>query len=265
MKGLENHLTNEPDTRERNEWRNSIHLGDCFDIMKMLPDQSVDLILCDLPYGTTACKWDIVLPFEKLWAEYKRIAKMTTPIVLFGSEPFSSELRISNIEKYKYDWVWDKRTARGHLVAKIRPMQQTETISVFGYGKINYYPQMLDRPEKMKKNSREYSRTDIVGGGTQHKEKIVEKEYTQWYPKNLITFSAANTSNDKFHPTAKPLALLQYLIKTYTKEGDIILDNCMGSGSTCVAAKNTDRIYIGIEKEEKYFKVAEQRLNGKLF
>ena len=265
MEGLDKWLTDEPNTRERIEWRNSIHLGDCLEIMKGIPTVGVDLILCDLPYGTTACKWDIMIPFDKLWEQYKRIIKPTGAIVLFGTEPFSSYLRISNIGNWKYDWVWDKITARGHLVAKKRPMQQTETISVFGYGTINYYPKMIERPKDKIKVSKEYARTDIVGGGKQNKENCTNKIYDTWYPKNLLSYSAANTSNNKFHPTQKPTELLKYLIETYTNEDEIVLDNCMGSGSTCVACKQTNRIYIGIEKEEKYFKIAEQRLNSSLF
>ena len=236
--------------------------GDCLVEMQKIQDKSVDMILCDLPYGTTACKWDIVIPLDKLWNEYNRIIKKGGAIVLFGTEPFSSHLRLSNLKHYKYDWVWDKVTARGHLVAKKRPMQQTETISVFCNGMANYYPIMTKRPFNKIKVSKEYARTDIVGGGKQHEKNIKLKTYDEWYPKNILTFSAANTSNDKLHQTAKPVNLLEYLIKTYTKEGDTVLDNTMGSGSTGVACKNTNRNFIGIEKDDKYFEIAEMRING---
>lgn len=221
------------------------------------------MILCDLPYGTTACKWDIVIPLDKLWKEYKRIIKKGGATVLFGTEPFSSHLRISNLEDYKYDWVWDKVTARGHLVAKKRPMQQTETISVFGEGLLNYFPKMTKRPLDKIKMSKEYARTDIIGGGKQKDENIRLKIYDEWYPKNILTFSAANTSNEKLHPTAKPIDLLEYLISTYTVDGDTVLDNCMGSGSTGVACVNTNRMFIGIEKDDKYFGIAKNRIYEK--
>lgn len=240
-----------------NDFINKVILGDCLDILPLIPDKSIDLILCDMPFGTTKCKWDVVLPFNKLWEQYKRIITSNGAILLFGTEPFSSKLRLSNIAAYKYDWVWDKVTARGHLVAKYKPMQQTETISVFGYNKINYYPQMIPRPKNKFKTAKECKRTDIMGGrgGTEY------KIYDTWYPKNLLTFSAANSSNTKLHPTQKPVELLEYLIKTYTKENDIVLDNCAGSGSALVAAKNINRQWIGIEKEEKYYNICLERLN----
>lgn len=235
--------------------------GDCLEIMKSIPDRSVDMILCDLPYGTTACKWDVMIPFDKLWTEYKRIIKKGGAIVLFGTEPFSSHLRISNLEDYKYDWVWDKVTARGHLVAKKRPMQQTETISVFCRGATNYFPIMTKRPLDKIKVSKEYARTDIVGGGKQHEKNIKLKTYDEWYPKNIITFSGANTSNEKLHPTQKPIPLLEYLIKTYSNENELVLDNCAGSGSTAIACINTNRNYILIEKEQKYFDIINERID----
>jgi site-specific DNA-methyltransferase (adenine-specific) len=239
----------------------SLYHADCFDVFTHIEDGSIDAIICDLPYGTTACKWDIVIPLDKLWGEYKRVIKKGGAIVLFGTEPFSSHLRISNLEDYKYDWVWDKVTARGHLVAKNRPMQQTETISVFCKGKANYYPIMTKRPLHKIKISKEYARTDIVGGGRQHEKNIKLKTYDTWFPKNILTFSAANTSNNKLHPTAKPVELIEYLIKTYTTENEIILDNTMGSGSTGVACINTGRKFIGIEKEKQYYDIACSRIS----
>lgn len=228
--------------------------------MPSIPDKSIDMILCDLPYGTTACKWDIVIPLDKLWNEYKRVIKKGGAIVLFGTEPFSSHLRISNLEYYKYDWVWDKVTARGHLVAKKRPMQQTETISVFGNGAVNYYPIMTQRPADKIKVSKEYARTDIIGGGKQQEKNIKLKIYDEWYPKNILTFSAANTSNEKLHPTAKPIELLKYLINTYTIEFDTVMDNCMGSGSTGLACAISNRKFIGIEMDKVYFETAKKRI-----
>ena len=237
----------------------SLYQGDCLEIMKEIEDNSVDLILTDPPYGTTACKWDNVIPFEPMWEQLNRIIKPDKAILLFGTEPFSSVLRISNIKNYKYDWVWDKVTAKGHLVAKKRPLQQTENISVFNGNYKTYYPIMIER-EKIKKDaSIEYSRTQLMGGKTTKvKEKIIRDKK---YPKNLITFSNASQKN-KLHPTQKPVELLEYLIKTYTLEGDTVLDFTMGSGSTGVAALNTNRNFIGIELDEEYFKIAKERIDS---
>ena len=233
-----------------------LYNGDCLELMKNISDKSVDMILCDLPYGTTACKWDTVIPFEPLWEQYNRIIKDNGAIVLFGSEPFSSALRMSNIKNYKYDWIWDKVKPNGHLVAKYRPMQRNENISVFGKEKINYYPIMVDRDKP--KKSKEYSRTEIIGGNiTDCKWKTLNKKY----PQNILVYSNASQKN-KLHPTQKPVALLEYLIKTYTNEGNIVLDNCMGSGSTGVACVNTNRDFIGIELDKGYFNIAKQRITG---
>lgn len=228
--------------------------GDCLELMNNIPDKSIDMILCDLPYGTTKCKWDVVIPFDKLWEQYNRIIKDNGAILLFGSEPFSSELRLSNKENYKYDWIWDKVKPNGHLVAKYRPMQRTENISVFGKGKLNYYPIMVDRDKP--KKSKEYSRTEIMGGISNSTEKIVNKKY----PQNVLIYSNASQKN-KLHQTQKPVELLEYLIKTYTKENDLVLDNCMGSGSTGVACKNLNRKFIGIELDENYFNIAKERID----
>jgi site-specific DNA-methyltransferase (adenine-specific) len=230
--------------------------GDCLEVMDRLIEKGVkfDMILCDLPYGTTKCKWDTIIPLDKLWERYKKLIKDNSAIVLFGTEPFSSMLRVSNLEMYKYDWVWDKVKPNGHLVAKYRPMQQTENISIFGKDKINYYPIMTQR-EKPKK-SKEYSRTEIMGGETTDSEgKIINQKY----PKNLITFSNASQKN-KLHPTQKLIELCEYLIKTYTNEGEIVLDNTCGSGTTLLAARNLKRKCIGIELEEKYCEIAKNRL-----
>ena len=224
--------------------------GDCLEVMKDIPDGSIDMILCDLPYGKTACKWDVIIPFEPLWKQYNRIIKDKGAIVLFGSEPFSSYLRMSNIKQYKYDWTWDKTTAKGHLVAKIRPMQQTECISVFNAG--FYYPIMIERPKNKIEVGREAKRTEIMGGVSTGYIKV----YTQWYPKTILTFKTERG----LHPTQKPVKLLEYLIKTYTNENETVLDNCMGSGSTGVACVNTNRNFIGIELDKTYFNIAKERI-----
>ena len=239
-----------------------LYHGDCLEIMDKLIEQGVkvDAIITDPPYGTTACKWDSVIPFDEMWKRLNLLIKENGAIVLFGTEPFSSVLRVSNIKNYKYDWVWDKVTAKGHLVAKIRPMQQTEYISVFGSGKkINYYPIMQLREKERKDVNVEYSRTEIMGGKTtKEKEKIIRKYR---YPKNILTFSNAS-QKDKLHPTQKPVGLLEYLIKTYTNEDEVILDFTMGSGSTGVACLNTNRKFIGIELDEKYFEIAKNRIEN---
>ena len=228
---------------------------DCLEIMKNIEDKSVDMILCDLPYGTTKCKWDTIIPFNKLWEQYNRVIKDNGAIVLFGSEPFSSALRMSNIKNFKYDWVWDKVKPSGHLNAKKIPMKQHEVISVFCNGKLKYYPIMTEQKERISKNYLT-NKTDLFG-----KEVEVGRKTNQKYPKSILMFSNARQKG-KLHPTQKPIELLEYLIKTYTVEGEMVLDNCMGSGSTGVACVNTNRRFIGIEMDENYFKVAKERIEN---
>lgn len=244
---------------------NTVTQGDCLEVMKRIPDGSIDMILADLPYGTTVCKWDSIIPFEPLWEQYERIIKDNGAIVLTASQPFTSALVMSNVKAFKHAWVWDKVTARGHLVAKYRPLQQTEDILVFSKRgeRVNYYPIMIDRPkDKIEvRKTREYGRTEIMGGS---KGTLTAKVYDQWYPKNVLTISNANSSNTSVHPTQKPLELFEYLIRTYSKEGEIVLDNCIGSGTTAVAAINTGRQFIGIEKEPKYVEIAKRRIDEAL-
>lgn len=245
---------------------NSVHLGDCLEVMKSIPDGSVDMILCDLPYQTTSAKWDVLIPFNELWEQYNRIIKKGRAIVLTAVQPFTSMVVSSNVSNFKHEWIWDKVTARGHLVAKKRPMQQHESVLVFssdGAG-ILYSPQMIDRPKnKIKKgNKTEYKRTELVGGvsKTNQKESGEYTIYDKWYPKTIITISNAGSSVKSVHPTQKPVELFEYLIKTYTNEGDVVLDNCAGSGTTAIAAMNTKRNYILIEKEQKYFDIINKRI-----
>jgi DNA modification methylase len=225
--------------------------GDCLELMLDIPDKSIDMILCDLPYGTTACKWGVVIPFEPLWKEYKRIIKDRGCIALFGSEPFSSYLRMSNIKNYKYDWIWNKVTASGFQIAKFNPMKQHEIISIFNSG--FYFPIMekMDKPDSYKC----YSKSD--SSPIKNNDEI-KRFRTHKYPKSIISVSNANKSGQ--HATQKPVTLLEYLIKTYTLENETILDNCMGSGSTGVACVNTNRKFIGIEKDDKYFEMAKSRI-----
>lgn len=230
-----------------------IYNGDCLELMKDIPDKSVDMILCDLPYGTTACKWDIIIPFDKLWTQYLRIIKPSAVIVLTASQPFTSTLIASNIKKFKYCWVWDKTNISNPFLAKYQPLKQHEDICVFGGNK--YFPITI-----MRDKERKYK--DKYGGGTSFNKKGTgEKEYTLsfMYPKSILKFTNA-VQKGKIHPTQKPVELLEYLIKTYTLENDVVLDNCMGSGSTGVACINTNRKFIGMELDGKYFQLSKQRL-----
>jgi site-specific DNA-methyltransferase (adenine-specific) len=232
----------------------SIYNGDCLEVMKNIPDKSVDLVLTDPPYGMTACKWDSVIPLEPMWKQIKRITKPNSVIVLFGQEPFSSVLRLSNIKEYKYDWIWDKVKPGAFATAKYAPLKQHELISIFYEKSGSYNPQMVNR-DKVKK-SKIYSSSDSAlvkyNDG-------VERTYNQLYPKTIIVESNA-AQKGKVHPTQKPVALMEYLIKTYSNEGDVVLDFTMGSGTTGVACKNLGRGFIGIEKDEKYFNIAKERL-----
>ena len=229
--------------------------GDCLEKMKDIPDKSIDMILCDLPYGTTACKLDTVIPFEPLWEQYKRIIKDNGAIVLFGSEPFSSYLRMSNIKQFKYDWIWDKKLAGNGILAKKQPLKIHEIISVFNSK--TYYPQKTKGKFRKKMGLKE---SQITGGNSF----CNETENDEYYPKSIQEFGIGNLRTGRLHPTQKPVALLEYLIKTYTLEWETVLDNCMGSGSTGVACKNLNRNFIGIELDPEYFKIAENRINENL-
>ena len=238
-------------------------LGDCLERMKEIPDGSVDMVLCDLPYGTIACKWDKIIPFDRLWEEYWRVTKPCSAIVLFGTEPFSSTLRLSAISYYKYDWQWVKSRKNGFVHAKGMPLRETENISVFSKGGIGrkstepmtYNPQGVTAYKKKRVN---YVKTTsaYVGGH------VVGSEYEQegfGYPTNLLPFNNESPKT-QVHPTQKPVALMEYLIRTYTNEGDVVLDNTMGSGTTGVACVNTQRKFIGVEMDEGYFGIAKMRI-----
>lgn len=234
--------------------------GDCLELMKDIPNSSVDMVLCDLPYGTTANSWDSVIPFDKLWEQYNRIIKDNGAIVLFGNEPFSSVLRISNIKRYKYDWTWDKHIPSGMGYAKYRPMQQTENISVFSSRTnfINYYPIMVKRDKPQINGSNKGTTNNYKGFKCRKDGNEYHKTYLYKNPITLLKYNKIRQGS--LHPTQKPTDLLEYLIKTYTKENELVLDNCMGSGSTGVACVNTGRNFIGIEKDEHYFEVACDRI-----
>lgn len=229
--------------------------GDCLELMKGIPDGSVDMILCDLPYGTTACKWDTIIPFEPLWEQYKRIIKCNGAIVLFGSEPFSTELRHSNLKMYKYDWIWVKEQGVGFQLVKYRPLIKHENISVFCKRTPKYVPQMtkLDIPQRVRRKAGSNGKSD--SSPLKYSDERIS-EYTERFPVNILEFKR----DRGLHPTQKPVALLEYLIKTYTNEGEVVLDNCMGSGSTGVACVNTGRRFIGMELDQKYFDIALKRI-----
>jgi len=231
-----------------------LYHGEAITVMSKFPGSIFDAIITDPPYGTTACKWDNVIPFDDMWRELKRIRKDRTPIVLFGSEPFSSMLRVSNLQEYKYDWIWNKKKSGNPFLSKIQPVKITENIIVFGKSKINYYPIMekRDKPKRRGKNKGKISETT-------NNVFIDDKVYYFKYPKNIIEISNANQRN-KHHPTQKPIALLEYLVKTYTNEGGLVLDFTCGSGTTLVACKKLNRRWVGIELEGKYCEIAKSRM-----
>lgn len=230
-----------------------IDCGDCLELMKELPEHSIDMILCDLPYGTTACKWDTIIPFGCLWTEYDRIIKDNGAVVLFSKQPFTSNLIGSNLKNYKYSLVWKKDNHDNPAQAKRRFLNVTEDINIFYKKQCIYNPQGIIKVNKITKQGRANS---LVNGQSKRRSEYLQ-EYTN-YPKNILEFKR---DLPNIHPTQKPVALLEYLIKTYTNTGGIVLDNCMGSGSTCVAAVNTGRHYIGFEKEPKYYDIACKRLD----
>jgi len=233
---------------------------DCLEGMKLIPDKSVDMILCDLPYGTTACKWDTVIPFEPLWEQYNRVIKDNGAIALFGNEPFTSMLICSNLKGFKYRWDWDKKIPSGMSYARFRPMQQSEDISVFTKNgeKTIYNPQMVKRDKPIKSGGTKPSETAPIA----YKDTNFKKTYEYKNPTTLIQFDKIRKGS--IHPTQKPVELLEYLIRTYTNEGETVLDNCMGSGTTAVACINTNRNYIGFELSEEYCEIAEKRISSVL-
>lgn len=242
--------------------KNKIYCGDCLHVMKAIDEKSIDLILCDLPYGNTQCHWDSVIPFDQLWKEYKRIIKDNGAIVLTASQPFTSSLIMSNIEMFKYCWVWEKNKKTGFLNAKKQPLRQTEDVVVFYKNQPAYNPQITSGHKPVNSFTKNTSDGETVG---KTKIGISGGGQTTRYPSNILKFNVVNNDNsggDKFHPTQKPVPLFEYLIKTYTDEGDLVLDNCCGSGTTGVAALNTGRNFILIEKEMKYCEISKNRTNS---
>lgn len=231
--------------------------GDCLQELKKLAPQSVDMVLADLPYGMTACKWDTCIPFEPLWEQLHRVTKPNAAICMFGSEPFSSVMRMSNLKRFKYDWVWNKRHASNYPLAKKQPMKIHEIVSVFGTKSPRYFPIKTLRDKPVRKGAN--TGATVFNKGLEQPG-WAGKLYTDKYPQSICYFP--NRTEKKLHPTQKPLALLEYLIKTYTNECETVLDPTMGSGSTGVACKNTNRAFIGIEKEEDYFNIAKNRMES---
>lgn len=239
--------------------------GDCLEVMQDIPDNSIDFILTDLPYGTTQCKWDNIIPYDLMWAELKRIRKDNTAIALFGTEPFSSHLRLSNLKEFKYDWVWHKNTYSNFASSKYNPLKDYEFVHIFGKGKVNYYPIKEKRTDSgLKRNNAGYKNNKNTIGSEVTGTKIAfkkDKEYSELKNPTLVKyFNNRNPQDRGQHPTQKPVALLEYLIKTYTLENETVLDFTMGSGSTGVAAINTNRDFIGIELDRDYFDISKHRI-----
>lgn len=225
--------------------------GDCLEVMKSIADSSVDMILCDLPYGTTSCKWDTVIEFEALWSEYRRVAKHNAAIVLTASQPFTTALISSNMRDFRYCLVWDKAKGGNFALARKQPMKSHEDVCVFYRKQPTYNPEMEVRGKVRKKGGGKASENFGVVPTVSHN--------NTYYPKSIIQFSNGSRK-DHFHPTQKPVGLMEYLIRTYTNEGEVVLDNCMGSGTTGVACVNQGRSFIGIEMDENYFEISKFRI-----
>ncbi len=237
-----------------------LYQGDCLEIMDKLIEQGVkiDAIITDPPYGTTACKWDNVIPFDKMWERLNKLIKPNGAIILFGSEPFSSNLRTSNLKEYKYDLIWEKNNCSNFQLAKKQVLRYHENISIFYKKQTTYNPQGLIRLEKPKIQSNKGKAGRLGHLGSEKKRDSYKQEFTN-YPKSILRF---NRESKNVHPTQKPLELMEYLIKTYTNENEVVLDFTMGSGSTGVACMNTNRKFIGIELDDKYFNVAKERIES---
>jgi site-specific DNA-methyltransferase (adenine-specific) len=232
---------------------NQVHKGDCLELMPLIPDKSVDMILCDLPYGITACEWDSVIPFEPLWEQYKRVIKDRGAVVLTASQPFTTDLICSNRAWFKYCWVWDKKLAGNGIQAGNQPLKIHEDVVVFGQ-KIDFKEVITKGKRRIKNGVKD--RHGLYGNA--ESKKVVNDVY---HAKSIIEFSIAGDRLIRTHPTQKPVALFAYLIRTYTDEGDTVLDNCIGSGTTAVAALNTGRNFIGIEQSAEYVEIARKRID----
>lgn len=233
---------------------NEIHHGDCLELLKDIPDNCVDMVLCDLPYGTTYASWDTIIPFEPMWEQVHRVAKENAALVFTSAQPFTSLLITSNLKNFKYTWVWEKPNAKGHFNAKKRPMQAHEDICVFYRSQPTYNPQMTSGHVRKTTTRDKSVNSELYQKNT----KTTSYDSTDRYPRSVQIFSQ-DTQKSSLHPTQKPVLLFEYLIKTYTNPGDLVLDFVIGSGTTGVAAIQTGRNFLGIEKEEKYIKIAKER------
>lgn len=244
----------------------TLYCGDCLEILPRIPDRSIDFICCDLPYGILACKWDSQIPLQPLWEQYERVIRDDGAIALFATQPFTTTLIASRIDLYRYSWVWIKEKGSNFQLANIQPLKRTEDICIFSKAKaangakppMRYFPQLEERDIPLK-----YGGGRHVGGELLHKHSMKElnKTYTTRHPTNILCFTK-NYGQENYHPTQKPTDLLKYLIKTYTQEGETILDNCMGSGSTGVACVETNRNFIGIEQDRRYVEIAQRRIEA---
>ena len=236
----------------------SFFLGDCLSRMKEIPDRSVDMVLCDLPYGTTACKWDSVIPFKPLWDHYRRVCKRDAPIVLTASQPFTSSLLMSNPEAFRHEWIWEKSKASNFLLARKQPLKAHESVLTFCFGNPPYYPQKTSgKPFKGDGRSKKGSKTDLVNNvpnPTFRNDNSGDR-----FPRSVQYFVTAENEGC-LHPTQKPVSLMEYLIRTYTNESEVVLDNAMGSGTTGVACMRTNRNFIGIEMDQNFFQIACDRI-----
>lgn len=262
-----NETTSAPIVNNTYVGRSILYHADCFDVFPTIADKSIDMILCDLPYGTTKLKWDSVISFEPLWEHYKRIIKDNGAIVLTASQPFTSALVMSNIKLFKYELIWEKSMPTGVAQSSYMPMKYHENILVFYKSKPTFNKIMAERSESGKVRAK----TPIYGNSDKSNHVNMGKQYAKQYdvnfvnPKSVLKFNSVANSFGKLHPTQKPVALMEYLIKTYTNEGNTVLDNCMGSGTTGVACKRLNRQFIGIEKEKQYFDIAVKRMSETLF
>ena len=240
-----------------------LFLGDCLELYKTIEPKSIDLILTDLPYGTTACKWDTIIPFDKLWEMVNYLLKPNGAFITTASQPFTSALVMSNPKMFKYEWIWEKTMPTGMAQSSYMPMKYHENILIFSNGKTIFNKQLAERSESGKVRAK----TPIYGNSDKSNHVNIGKQYAKQYdpekvnPKTVLKFGSVANSNGKLHPTQKPVALFEYLLKTYSNEGMTIFDPCMGSGTTGIACKNLNRNFIGIEKDETYFKIAQRRIN----
>ena len=242
------------DYKDENIW---LMQGDCLERMKEIPDGSVDMVLTDPPYGTTACKWDSIIPLEPMWEQLKRIIKPNGAIVMTASQPFTTTLISSNMKMFKYCWVWDKKKGGSPLLSKVQPIRVTEDVVVFGKGRVTYNPVMVERDKPKSRGKNKGTVSETTGNAFTE-----DKVYTHKYPKNILEVSNA-CQTGKVHPTQKPVALMEYLIKTYTNEGETVLDFTAGSFTTGVACVNLNRKGIMIEMDETYYKIAKDRILSK--